>query len=171
MPWFDYLTIRDLDLSREHKSIHRMVTSSSVTMLELRTCKTRSTAQLGRFITSFPSLSSLCLRSWTLCPSGLQDTGIRCSGSKSSIRRMVLNPVQNMSGLLDYFLKARPFVTNLNELILQWEYTESIDQNTSLLQGLNELFHHCSQNLEKLTITVDNSASSHILAESIKLCG
>ena len=61
---FRTLTIYALDLSREHQLIHRTVASLFVTRLELHVCMTKSTAQLGRFITSFPSLLYLDLDSW-----------------------------------------------------------------------------------------------------------
>lgn len=161
---FRTLTIYALDLSREHQLIHRTVASLFVTRLELHVCMTKSTAQLGRFITSFPSLLYLDLDSWLLSLSDLRGMGIRRGRSRSSIKNLTLRLVLDISGLLDYFIKARPFVDRLQGLVLKWEYTENVERNASYLRGIGELFQHCSQRLEWLIISVQNSEFNDIQA-------
>ena len=157
IPRFRVLEIFELNLSREHRFLHRVTQFSSITTLNLDTCLTQSAAQLGRFVTSFPSLKTFSLRSWSLPPSGLKDTRIRGSRSKASITELNLRLAPNISGLLDYFLKSEPFVTHLEKLALGWEYIEYAAYHVSLLHGIDELFQHCSLHLESLKVEVNSS--------------
>ena len=59
--------------------------------------------------------------------------------------------------LLDYFLKAQPFVTHLEKLALGWEYIEDTAYHVSLLQGIDALFQDCSLHLESLKVEVKSS--------------
>ena len=167
---FNLLVIRDLDLSREHQSLSRIASlSSSITELCLISCATESAIQLGRFITSFPSVTELEIESWSLPPSGLRDAHIRRNYSQSSLYELDLRLTPNISGLLDYFIKARPFVTHLARLTLKWECVENIEQYRILFTGVSELFRHCSQHLEWLWIDIEGSESRLTPAHSLNL--
>ena len=172
IPLLTYLRIVSLDLSREHVLIYQVVASSSfITHLVLSGSTTQGAAQLGRFITSFPSLRTLSLDGWSLSPSGLHDTGVRRSSSKSSIKIMHLNLGPNISGLLRYFARAHPFITHLEDLQLWWKYTQDTEQNMLLLQGVNEMFQQCSQHLFHLRISIDDDETSReLLTDSVNLC-
>lgn len=159
---FKYLTISRLDLSMQHPRIHRTVASSFITQLKLHSCATQSIPQLGRFITSFPSLKRLYFISWSLSQQNLKNTRICRSTSKSSIDYLHLHLASNVSGLLDYFVKAKPFVAHLKELLIRWEVTEDGERNTSFLLGLNQLFQHTSHSLESLKIYMDNDECRNV---------
>ena len=97
-------------------------------------------------------------------PVDLRGMGIRRGRSRSSIKNLTLRLVLDISGLLDYFIKARPFVDRLQGLVLKWECTENVERNASYLRGIGELFQHCSQRLEWLIISVQNSEFNDIQA-------
>ena len=59
LPNLEYLTIHDLDLTREHRSLYGAPLFRSVRVLRLCNLRSPRLSQLVRFINAFPSLSEL----------------------------------------------------------------------------------------------------------------
>ena len=167
---FGHLSIYGLDLSKEHLCIHRTVRFLHVTRLDLCGCMTRSAAQLGRFITSFPSLRILKINSWLLSPSGLLDVRVKGTKSTTSLVSLDVYLVPNISGLLNYFIGHWFFLRYLTTLHLRWGYTDNDEHDLSSFRGVNDVFRHCWTSLESLTMTVGRSKSEDVLVNSANLC-
>lgn len=159
MPTLSTLLLDDLDIQREHPALFAATQSlKSIEYLHLQSCETRNVAQLVRFITSLPTLSRLRF-SWSkaLAFSGLLDSPLHRYQSKCSLVYLDIQLVPNTYTLLGYFIKARPFVTNLRCLTLQWDCIESVEQHSLLFRGIRELFIHCAVSLEWLSLEVKST--------------
>lgn len=144
-----------MNLSTEHSSLLRSARAVTVQSLWLIQCKTHSVAQLGRLITSFPSLSELYI-TWSVPQSRLLDGNIRRDRSRSCLKELEIDLIPNTSALLDYFIKARPFVTQLRKLVIRWNYVENREAYFLLLRGVKALLLHCEWFLEELWIIMQN---------------
>ncbi|KAK7686528.1 hypothetical protein QCA50_010127 [Cerrena zonata] len=150
MPWLRALRIDELDLEKEHTTLVQTASSLIfVEYLKLQHCKTQNAAQLSRFVTSFPALSTLNI-GCILPPSGLRGSSLRCNRSKSSLRHLQIWLKPHISPLFDCFITARPFVTNLRVLELVWTPVSDSRHYNSLLQDVGELFAQCGNSLEQL---------------------
>lgn len=144
IPRLTFPNAKKFDLGQKDPTLLKNIPSASITHLDLGECETRSVPQLDRFTTPSPSLSNLNI-TWSLPVSGFLYSNIRSKRSKSSLDVLWIQPVPNISVLLDYFVKARPLVTRLKHLVLNWDYVENIGQHSLLLRGVRELLVHCGE--------------------------
>ena len=125
--------------------------------LDLYSCQTRSVSQLGRFVTSFPSLRYLTIHSWDLPHLGFHRSCVLHSYSRCSLKLLDIHLTPNISTLLNYFTNARPFVANLQNLVLRWEWVENIGQHRLQLVEVESLFEYCQESLTSLSLYVNNT--------------
>ncbi|KAK7680405.1 hypothetical protein QCA50_016645 [Cerrena zonata] len=168
VPRLRCLAVKELNMSEEHPSLLKVTPSTSIKSLELNHCKTQSMAQLGRFIMSFPSLSELNI-SWSTSLSGLRNTHLRRNTSRCSLQRLNIELVPNVSALLGYLVRAKPSVTYLQVLQLQWDYIENVERRCSLFRGIKELIYHCGLSLEELYVSVRGHVSGLITDDLLDL--
>ena len=153
--------MENLNLEREHHYLIAMApTFTCVKTMELNGCVSRNAGRLGRFITSFPSLSELKMSGLSIRPSSSMFPQYR--PASSCLQELNLTLGANVHLLLDYFVQAGPFVTHLTKLVLKWVYFDDVEQHSSVLQGVGGLLKHCGRSLEKLWIYVENSGTGPI---------
>lgn len=149
MPNLEQCNISDLKLERSHPLLPRFPSGAKhVKKLVLTSCVTEDINQLGRFVTSFRSLSTFILfldDDWSprLTLSHLQFNRPKCSLSCLTIKAL-----SGISVLLGYFITAHPFISHLKHLLVSWSY----DKLDSVVREITDLLHHCSQSLEELTL-------------------
>ena len=153
--------MENLNLEREHHYLIAMAPSfTCFKTMELNGCVSRNTGRLGRFITSFPSLSELKMSNLSLGPS--RSMFIQYRPASSRLRELNLMLSANVYLLLDYFTQAGPFITHLTKLVLKWTYVDDVEQHSLALQGVRGLLKHCGRSLEKLWIYVENPSAGPI---------
>ena len=143
-------SIYDLSLETKHLWLPNLTVSmKSVQTLHLIGCKTAVAHQLGRFITSFPSLSTLALY-WgpRIQPIDHGVPHLQFNRSNCCLEYLVMEVVPNVSTILGYFIHMPPFVTTLKRILLSWEY---VDEHSPIVE-ISELLLHCSASLEDVTI-------------------
>ena len=117
MPNMRGLAMENLNLEREHHYLIAMAsTFTCVKTMELNGCVSRNAGRLGRFITSFPSLSELKMSGLSIRPSRCMFPQYR--PASSCLQELNLTLWANVHLLLDYFVQAGPFVTHLTKLVL-----------------------------------------------------
>ena len=119
LPRLSYLSIKELDLAREHQSLGRAPIFYSVRRLHLHFKQSCQLSQLIRFINSFPSISSLGL---SFAFNKLGHNGqvlpkpVYLTTRSLTWLRLDLKP--GVQRLVDWLLKAKPLLTKLKTLIL-----------------------------------------------------
>lgn len=153
MPSLKKCYISWLDLDRGHPSLSRFPSNiTSLQLLVLGNCETVDTNRLFRFLTSFRSLSKLCL-AWA----GISTSNdhnfphLRFNRSKCSLDALAIQWVPGKLALLESFVKAPPFVTHMKRLVIAWS---PMYIPFSPLHEFTELLHHCSQSLEEVIVIV-----------------
>ena len=152
MPNLIHLTIQFLDLSSSHPLRSRFpILSKTLKALTVIECLTDNVNQLCRFITSFQSLTTLCLGWHVECLVGdlMQHMHVNRSRCNSSIENLAVKLVPRFHALFDALSRTGPFISNLKRLIIAYDYGTL--RESSLFAELREVLLHCSRSLEKVT--------------------
>ena len=154
----DYLRIDELDLTREHRWLHRASLFRSVREIKLCRLQPCRLSQLIRFINAFPSLSNLSLSNFAF--EKLEYEGQRlskpCQTNTRSLTSLQLQLVPGVSRLIDWFIKAKPFLTQLKVLILYAWNIEDKDEVQSSFEGVERLLACCRGSVEDLRLQLDH---------------
>ncbi|KAK7683248.1 hypothetical protein QCA50_013510 [Cerrena zonata] len=144
--------ILSLDLRTAHSSLSRFPSlATSLQLLEIHGWMNGDVNQLCRFLVSFRSLTMLTIAWSNRTPfRGLDLPHLHLSCSKSSLRALIIRFKPHISRVLQFLIKARPFVTHLKHFIIAWDYRRDI--SSTPVQEITELLQHCSRSLEEVTV-------------------
>ena len=153
LPNLHYLNIQKLDLTREHQLFYRAPFFRSVHRLTLYRLQSCPLSQLIRFINSFPTLSSLAL---SFAFKELKHEGqILPKPSHAGTRFLTsleLDLKPGVSRLIDWFLRARPFLMQLKTLVLSVSNIEDRSEFRSSFKGVERLLDYCRASLESFKL-------------------
>ena len=157
LPSLSYLSIEQLDLSREHKWLDRAPLFHSVRALYL-SLQQSQLPQLIRFINSFLSLSELELY-FTL--EKLEYKGQILPKpfniNNRSLKWLTLHLIPGVSRLIDWLIGSKSLLAELETLILYTGVIECEDELRSSFHGVERLLYHCRTSVEDLRLYLENS--------------
>ena len=161
LPMLQQCVIRALDLKKAHTSIFLFARSvTSLQSLHLIDIETTNINQIGRFVTSFPSLSMLSL--WWKSPLTLSESHLphlRFNRQKyhnrqenNSLQYLAIPILAGIYKLLDFFIDAGQFVSHLQHLRIFWFFE---DDQPHLVQEIEYLICHCSHTLKEMVVYIE----------------
>ncbi|KAK7684195.1 hypothetical protein QCA50_012519, partial [Cerrena zonata] len=155
MPNLQQATIPYLDLKEVHPYLDRFpTTSTSLKQLNLTWCKTEDASRLGRFVTSFRSLSTLIL-TWHGSPGKMNHfPHLQFNRSRCSLESLVIQITYNISIILQCLIQAPPFLTRLKYATFLCPYPGWDRPKHSPVRKIETLLHHCRQSIEEVTIVL-----------------
>ena len=148
-----YLDLDRLDLTREHRWLHRAPLFHTVQRLRLYRLQTCQLSQLILFVNSFPSLTRLDLifdfykleHKNQILP---QPSHI----NTRSLKRLQLDLIPGVSRLIDWFCKAKPLLSQLTTLILHVFNSDDEVELISSFKGVRELLCSHGNSIEDLRL-------------------
>ena len=166
LPNLIYLNMSQLDLTREHRWLHRAPLFRSVQRLKLSSLQNCQLSQLILFINAFPSLTRLDI--------GFGSTRLEHKdqilpkpfrNDTRSLKWLDVELIPGSSKLIEWLFKAKSLSSQLTTLILYVDDHEDEVKLISSFNGVKELLHSCRNSIEDLRLYLDRVAVVEVVSD------